>query len=200
MVLFFCRKRHPVWGPCSACGRSKNFGGPDQVMSQVLEDYGYCSRAASPGLLLLNGLSSAYARVYSVVVFALLSPPKPMPVLPPLSIPCDTIRYMIRYDTILGPVIRPGVVRAGAFFFLINGPEIMSKMAGESESNLRKAFEEVKYIDKTSKKMKMKSCCRVSSFVLVLRVCARVCACVSSKCVLIVLPACLRGVLTGVKR
>lgn len=28
----------------------------------------------------------------------------------------------------------------GAFFFLINGPEIMSKMAGESESNLRKAF------------------------------------------------------------
>ena len=30
----------------------------------------------------------------------------------------------------------------GAFFFKINGPEIMSKMAGESESNLRKAFEE----------------------------------------------------------
>jgi transitional endoplasmic reticulum ATPase len=30
----------------------------------------------------------------------------------------------------------------GALFFLINGPEIMSKMAGESESNLRKAFEE----------------------------------------------------------
>lgn len=30
----------------------------------------------------------------------------------------------------------------GAFFFLINGPEIMSKMAGESESNLRKAFAE----------------------------------------------------------
>ena len=30
----------------------------------------------------------------------------------------------------------------GAFFFLINGPEIMSKMASESESNLSKAFEE----------------------------------------------------------
>ncbi|KAJ7018141.1 hypothetical protein C8F04DRAFT_1199325 [Mycena alexandri] len=30
----------------------------------------------------------------------------------------------------------------GAFFFLINGREIMSKMAGESESNLRKVFEE----------------------------------------------------------
>lgn len=29
----------------------------------------------------------------------------------------------------------------GSFFFLINGPEIMSKMAGESESNLRAAFE-----------------------------------------------------------
>jgi transitional endoplasmic reticulum ATPase len=30
----------------------------------------------------------------------------------------------------------------GAFFFLINGPEIMSKLAGESEANLRRAFEE----------------------------------------------------------
>ncbi|KAI0978901.1 hypothetical protein GJ496_005079 [Pomphorhynchus laevis] len=30
----------------------------------------------------------------------------------------------------------------GAFFFLINGPEIMSKLSGESESNLRKAFQE----------------------------------------------------------
>ena len=30
----------------------------------------------------------------------------------------------------------------GAFFFLLNGPEIMSKMAGEAEENLRKAFEE----------------------------------------------------------
>lgn len=30
----------------------------------------------------------------------------------------------------------------GATFFLINGPEIMSKMAGEAESNLRKMFEE----------------------------------------------------------
>lgn len=28
------------------------------------------------------------------------------------------------------------------FFFLYKGPEIMSKLAGESESNLRKAFEE----------------------------------------------------------
>ncbi|CAH2002816.1 unnamed protein product [Acanthoscelides obtectus] len=32
----------------------------------------------------------------------------------------------------------------GAFFFLINGPEIMSKLAGESESNLRKAFDEAR--------------------------------------------------------
>ncbi|CAI9096776.1 OLC1v1032989C1 [Oldenlandia corymbosa var. corymbosa] len=30
----------------------------------------------------------------------------------------------------------------GAFFLVINGPEIMSKMAGESEKNLREAFEE----------------------------------------------------------
>ncbi|KAI5180403.1 transitional endoplasmic reticulum ATPase [Nematocida sp. AWRm80] len=31
---------------------------------------------------------------------------------------------------------------SGAFFFLINGPEIMSKLSGESENNLRKAFEQ----------------------------------------------------------
>lgn len=30
----------------------------------------------------------------------------------------------------------------GAFFYLINGPEIMAKGAGESESNLRNAFSE----------------------------------------------------------
>ncbi|CAF1520068.1 unnamed protein product, partial [Rotaria sordida] len=32
----------------------------------------------------------------------------------------------------------------GAFLFLIHGPEIMSKLSGESELNLRKAFEEAK--------------------------------------------------------
>jgi len=31
---------------------------------------------------------------------------------------------------------------SGAFFFTLNGPEIMSKMAGEAEANLRKSFEE----------------------------------------------------------
>jgi SpoVK/Ycf46/Vps4 family AAA+-type ATPase len=36
----------------------------------------------------------------------------------------------------------------GAFFFLINGPEIMSKLAGESESNLRKAFEEAEKVNR----------------------------------------------------
>jgi transitional endoplasmic reticulum ATPase len=30
----------------------------------------------------------------------------------------------------------------GAFFFLINGPEIMGSKVGEAEENLRKAFEE----------------------------------------------------------
>lgn len=28
----------------------------------------------------------------------------------------------------------------GAFFFTLNGPEIMSKLAGESESNLRRGL------------------------------------------------------------
>ena len=39
-------------------------------------------------------------------------------------------------------IVRAVANETNAFFFLINGPEIMSKMAGESESNLRKAFEE----------------------------------------------------------
>ena len=30
----------------------------------------------------------------------------------------------------------------GVFFNVLNGPEIMSKMAGESEGNLRRAFNE----------------------------------------------------------
>ena len=30
----------------------------------------------------------------------------------------------------------------GAFFFLLNGPEIMSKQQGQAEENLRKAFAE----------------------------------------------------------
>jgi len=34
------------------------------------------------------------------------------------------------------------VVNKTGVFFLINGPEIMSMMAGESESNLKKVFEE----------------------------------------------------------
>merc|ERR1719330_305549 len=37
---------------------------------------------------------------------------------------------------------RAVATETGAFFFIINGPEIMSKMAGDSEANLRKAFEE----------------------------------------------------------
>ncbi len=37
---------------------------------------------------------------------------------------------------------RAVVAETGAYCFTINGPEIMSKMSGESESNLRKAFEE----------------------------------------------------------
>ncbi|KAK6049233.1 hypothetical protein COOONC_13262 [Cooperia oncophora] len=44
-----------------------------------------------------------------------------------------------RVKTLIGESVQN---ETGAFFFLLNGPEIMSKLAGESESNLRKAFEE----------------------------------------------------------
>jgi transitional endoplasmic reticulum ATPase len=40
-------------------------------------------------------------------------------------------------------MVRAVTNKMGVFFFLINGPEIMRKMVGESESNLRKVFEEV---------------------------------------------------------
>lgn len=39
-------------------------------------------------------------------------------------------------------IARALAAETGAFFFTLNGPEIMSKLSGESESNLRKAFEE----------------------------------------------------------
>ncbi|CAN1253016.1 Cell division cycle protein 48 homolog [Linum perenne] len=74
---------------------------------------------------------------------------------------CPDVKYGKRVhilpidDTIEGGILLYGppgsgktlIARAvanetGAFFFCINGPEIMSKLAGESESNLRKAFEE----------------------------------------------------------
>lgn len=35
-------------------------------------------------------------------------------------------------------IARAVAAETGAFFFLLNGPEVMSKLAGESESNLRK--------------------------------------------------------------
>ncbi len=41
-------------------------------------------------------------------------------------------------------IARAVVAETGAYCFTINGPEIMSKMSGESETNLRKAFEEAK--------------------------------------------------------
>lgn len=45
------------------------------------------------------------------------------------TLTCNTGKTMIA---------RALAAETGAYFFLINGPEIMSKMAGESEANLRK--------------------------------------------------------------
>ena len=56
---------------------------------------------------------------------------------------CEMIALPLRYPAIFKTLdVKPpcGVLLytngTGAFFFLINGPEIMSKIAGESESNL----------------------------------------------------------------
>lgn len=37
-------------------------------------------------------------------------------------------------------IARAVAAETGAYFFTLNGPEIMSKLAGESESNLRKVL------------------------------------------------------------
>ena len=37
---------------------------------------------------------------------------------------------------------RAVAAETGAYFFVINGPEVISKRAGESETNLRRAFED----------------------------------------------------------
>lgn len=60
---------------------------------------------------------------------------------PPLYTVSATICFII-LGTGKTLIARAVANETGAFFFLINGPEIMSKLAGESESNLRKAFEE----------------------------------------------------------
>lgn len=66
----------------------------------------------------------------------------------------DTICIALADDTCDEPKIRMNKLivsnlrvrlvdaRVGAFFFCINGPEIMSKLARESESNLKNAFME----------------------------------------------------------
>lgn len=62
----------------------------------------------------------------------------------PSALPPDTTTF-VRY----GPpgcgktmIARAVASETGAYCFTINGPEIMSKLSGESETNLRKAFED----------------------------------------------------------
>ncbi|KAJ8563518.1 hypothetical protein K7X08_031970 [Anisodus acutangulus] len=59
----------------------------------------------------------------------------------------ELVELPLRHPQLFKSIGKTLIARAvaneiGAFFFRINGPEIMSKLAGESESNLRKAFEE----------------------------------------------------------
>ncbi|PPQ97901.1 hypothetical protein CVT26_013086 [Gymnopilus dilepis] len=71
-----------------------------------------------------------------------------LPPSPPSTFQFHRYQAPSRYFVMNGPpsigktlMARAVANETGAFFFLINGPEIMSKMAGESESNLRKAFD-----------------------------------------------------------
>lgn len=55
---------------------------------------------------------------------------------------CKFINIVTFYSFATGTgktmIARAVAAETGAYFYLINGPEIMSKMSGESESNLRK--------------------------------------------------------------
>merc|ERR1712060_359769 len=97
---------------------------------EKLDDVGYGD---------IGGCKKAMAQIREMIELPLRHPPlfKTLGVKPP--------RGVLMY----GPpgsgktlMARAVANETGAFFFLINGPEIMSKLAGESESNLRKAFEE----------------------------------------------------------
>ena len=55
-----------------------------------------------------------------------------------LAAPCTSSTCCAAGKTLIAKAVAN---ETGAKFFLINGPEIMSKLAGESESNLRKMFE-----------------------------------------------------------
>lgn len=81
----------------------------------------------------VGGLRKQMAQIRELVELPLQHPQlfRAISVKPPKGIPLRACR-----------IAKAVANETGAFFFLINGPEIMSKMAGESESNLRKAFEE----------------------------------------------------------
>ncbi|CAF4192845.1 unnamed protein product, partial [Rotaria sordida] len=87
----------------------------------------------------IGGCRKQLAQIKEIVELPLRHPPlfKTIGVKPPRGIllygPPGTGKTLIA---------RAVANETGAFFFLINGPEIMSKVVGESESNLRKAFEE----------------------------------------------------------
>lgn len=66
---------------------------------------------------------------------------------------CLVLHVVVRWPKLLlcryGPpgcgktmIARAVAAETGAYCFTINGPEIMSKLSGESETNLRKAFED----------------------------------------------------------
>ena len=85
----------------------------------------------------IGGYQKQMAQVREVIELALWHPQLCM------SIGIPPLRGILLYGLPgTGLMARAVANESGAFFFSINGPEIMSKSAGETESRLRKAFEE----------------------------------------------------------
>ncbi len=58
---------------------------------------------------------------------------------------CRVCHLLVLGKTMIAKAI---AAETGAFLFIVNGPEIMSKLAGESEANLRKVLSQ--YIEVAS--------------------------------------------------
>ncbi len=88
----------------------------------------------------------AIVKVFTIIISIIITLSSPLPpLLPPLLPPSSPTLQMVQSVLLCGPpgtdktlIARAVANETGTFFFVINRPEIMSKMAEEPEKSLRK--------------------------------------------------------------